>query len=58
VHRALGGVLARLEALLADLDLSAADEPTRRMWARDAPLLQIAQRARAARLHSARTAHA
>ncbi|MFT5686007.1 MAG: acyl-CoA dehydrogenase [Myxococcota bacterium] len=57
VHRALGGILARFEALMASLDFSRVEDATRQRWVRDSPLLQLAGRTRAARLASARQGH-
>lgn len=54
VHRALGGIDAQISAVIAGLDFSTADPQTQQRWARDAPLLRIASRARAARLAAAR----
>ncbi len=53
-HRALGGILASISGLMASLDFSTTPEATQLRWARDAPLLQLAGRARAARLEAAR----
>lgn len=53
-HRALGGILASFEGLIGSLDFSTMPEAAQERWARDAPLLQVAGRARAARLAAAR----
>ena len=54
VHRALGGIDAQISSIISGLDFSTADPQTRQRWQRDAPLLQIAGRTRAARLAAAR----
>jgi alkylation response protein AidB-like acyl-CoA dehydrogenase len=55
VHVALGGALARVRAHVAELDPSwrSAPEDARERWGRDAPLLTVADRVRAARLEAA-----
>lgn len=54
VHRTLGGLIAGLKALLPALDFSAVEPDVQQRWERDSPLLQIALRARQARLRAAR----
>jgi len=56
VHRALGGLLAASRHLVDDLEplWSQVGEQTRFRWERDRPLLEVASRARDARLAAAR----
>ncbi|WP_410871584.1 acyl-CoA dehydrogenase [Nocardia sp. A7] len=55
VHIALGGLFARLTALRAELEplWAPVDPEVRRRWERDAPLLGVAGKVRAARLATA-----
>jgi hypothetical protein len=52
-HVALAGAMEQARALLTDADWSRAPDATRVRWERDRPLLDVAQRVRAARLEAA-----
>lgn len=52
-HLALAGTIAAVERAVATLDFSKAPSETRERWERDAPLLQVAGKARAARRDAA-----
>jgi hypothetical protein len=53
IHVALGGALASVRSHLAAIDWERAPDDARERWRRDAPLLTVADRARAARLEAA-----
>lgn len=52
-HVALAGTIAELERTVATLDFSGTPDATRERWQRDAPLLMVAGKARAARREAA-----
>lgn len=52
-HVALAGTIAMVERTVATLDFSKAPKETRERWERDAPLLEVAGKARAARRDTA-----